>query len=205
MDVSDGLMSDLPKMCAMSGVEARVSIGKLPVSGDVKELFGPEAMTLALTAGEDYELLVAGSRGALERASKADCHALDDNRGDGGGTGGRGDATRRRRYRGRVSQIRMGAFFEALTHSSRMEIVTRGPEETQALGRRIGELMEGGELVLMVGDLGAGKTCLTQGIAWGLGVNEYARSPTFVLVSEYEGRPHSFPRGPLSSRRSVGD
>ena len=73
-------------------------------------------------------------------------------------------------------------------YSSRMELVTRGPEETQALGRRLGELMEGGELVLMVGDLGAGKTCLTQGIAWGLGVNEYARSPTFVLVSEYEGR-----------------
>ena len=75
-----------------------------------------------------------------------------------------------------------------MTYSSRMELVTRGPEETQALGRRLGELMEGGELVLMVGDLGAGKTCLTQGIAWGLGVNEYARSPTFVLVSEYEGR-----------------
>ena len=66
--------------------------------------------------------------------------------------------------------------------------MTRRLEETQALGRRIGELMEGGELVLMVGDLGAGKTCMTQGIAWGLGVNEYARSPTFVLVSEYEGR-----------------
>ena len=75
-----------------------------------------------------------------------------------------------------------------MTYSSRLELVTRGPEETQALGRRLGELMEGGELVLMVGDLGAGKTCLTQGIAWGLGVNEYARSPTFVLVSEYEGR-----------------
>ena len=51
MDLSDGLMSDLPKMCAMSGVEARVSIGKLPVSGDVREVFGPEAMTLALTGG----------------------------------------------------------------------------------------------------------------------------------------------------------
>ena len=48
--------------------------------------------------------------------------------------------------------------------------------------------MGGGELVLMSGDLGAGKTCMTQGIAWGLGVNEHARSPTFVLVSEYEGR-----------------
>lgn len=69
-----------------------------------------------------------------------------------------------------------------------LKIITHGPEETQALGRRLGEVMRGGELVLMEGDLGAGKTCMTQGIAWGLDVNEHARSPTFVLVSEYEGR-----------------
>ena len=69
MDLSDGLMSDLPKMCAMSGVSARVSVTELPISADVKETFGPEAMGIALTAGEDYELLVAGSREVLERAS----------------------------------------------------------------------------------------------------------------------------------------
>ena len=43
-------------------------------------------------------------------------------------------------------------------------------------------------MFLLVGGLGAGKTCLTQGILWGLGVDEYARSPTFVLVSQYSGR-----------------
>ena len=69
MDLSDGLMSDLPKMCAMSGLTARVSVAELPISADVNEAFGPEAVGLALTAGEDYELLVAGSREALERAS----------------------------------------------------------------------------------------------------------------------------------------
>ena len=42
--------------------------------------------------------------------------------------------------------------------------------------------------MLLTGELGAGKTCLTQGILWGLGVDEYARSPTFVLVSQYSGR-----------------
>ena len=82
----------------------------------------------------------------------------------------------------------MGAFFEPLSNLKQLRITTHGPEETQALGRRLGEVMGGGELVLMSGDLGAGKTCMTQGIAWGLGVNEHARSPTFVLVSEYEGR-----------------
>ena len=75
-----------------------------------------------------------------------------------------------------------------MSDSNKLNITTHGPEETQALGRRLGEVMGGGELVLMSGDLGAGKTCMTQGIAWGLGVNEHARSPTFVLVSEYEGR-----------------
>ena len=69
MDLSDGLMSDLPKLSAMSGLTARVLVAELPISTDVKEVFGPEATGLALTAGEDYELLVAGSREVLERAS----------------------------------------------------------------------------------------------------------------------------------------
>ena len=45
-----------------------------------------------------------------------------------------------------------------------------------------------GDVFLLSGDLGAGKTCLTQGIAKGLGVDEYVRSPTFVLVSVHQGR-----------------
>ena len=43
-------------------------------------------------------------------------------------------------------------------------------------------------LFLLNGELGAGKTCLAQGILWGLGGDEYARSPTFVLASQYQGR-----------------
>ena len=45
-----------------------------------------------------------------------------------------------------------------------------------------------GDVYLLVGNLGAGKTCLTQGIAWGLGIQEYALSPSFVLVRELRGR-----------------
>jgi len=52
----------------------------------------------------------------------------------------------------------------------------------------LGETLSGDELFLLVGSLGAGKTTMTQGIANGLGVNEYTKSPTFVLVNEYEGR-----------------
>ncbi|OGO37722.1 MAG: tRNA (adenosine(37)-N6)-threonylcarbamoyltransferase complex ATPase subunit type 1 TsaE [Chloroflexi bacterium RBG_16_57_8] len=68
------------------------------------------------------------------------------------------------------------------------EIVTHSPAETQELGRRIGELARPGDAMLLTGELGAGKTCLTQGVAWGLGIEEYALSPTFVIMREMHGR-----------------
>ncbi len=70
----------------------------------------------------------------------------------------------------------------------RFETVTGSPGETQQLGRRIGELAAAGDVYLLSGELGTGKTCLTQGIAWGLGIEEYALSPTFVIMREMHGR-----------------
>lgn len=67
-------------------------------------------------------------------------------------------------------------------------ITTASPEETRAVGRVLGEQARAGDVFLLTGPLGAGKTCLTQGIAWGLGVSEYARSPTFVIMTRYRGR-----------------
>ena len=69
-----------------------------------------------------------------------------------------------------------------------LNIRTNCPEQTQAVGRVLGEQAQAGDVYLLTGSLGAGKTCLTQGIAWGLGVTEYARSPTFVLMTRYQGR-----------------
>jgi len=68
------------------------------------------------------------------------------------------------------------------------EFLTHSPEETQELGKRIGQLNQPGDIILLVGGLGSGKTCLTQGIAWGLGIKEYALSPSFVIIREYKGR-----------------
>ncbi|MFC1957857.1 tRNA (adenosine(37)-N6)-threonylcarbamoyltransferase complex ATPase subunit type 1 TsaE [Chloroflexota bacterium] len=68
------------------------------------------------------------------------------------------------------------------------ELISQSPEQTQELGMRIGELALPGDVFLLVGDLGAGKTCLTQGIAWGLGIKEYALSPSFVIMRELYGR-----------------
>ena len=69
-----------------------------------------------------------------------------------------------------------------------LELVSHSPEETQQLGRRIGRLVRPGDVFLLVGDLGSGKTCLTQGIAWGLGIEEYTMSPSFVIMRELYGR-----------------
>ena len=67
-------------------------------------------------------------------------------------------------------------------------IHTESADETREVGRTIGEAASPGDIYLLTGPLGAGKTCLTQGIARGLGAPGYARSPTFVLVTRYQGR-----------------
>jgi tRNA threonylcarbamoyladenosine biosynthesis protein TsaE len=69
-----------------------------------------------------------------------------------------------------------------------LTIYTSSPEETQAVGRFLGQCAQAGDIFLLSGPLGAGKTCLTQGIAWGLGVAGYTRSPTFVLMARHQGR-----------------
>jgi len=67
---------------------------------------------------------------------------------------------------------------------------TGNAAETKALGEKIGKKLQGGEVIALTGELGAGKTCLTQGLALGLGVNprEYVTSPSFNLIKEYRGR-----------------
>ena len=75
-----------------------------------------------------------------------------------------------------------------MTEMSGAILKSESPEQTQDFGRRIGELALPGDVLLLAGDLGAGKTCLTQGIAWGLGIDEYALSPSFVIMRELHGR-----------------
>jgi tRNA threonylcarbamoyladenosine biosynthesis protein TsaE len=65
-------------------------------------------------------------------------------------------------------------------------IVTTSPEETKALGRRIAAALEGGENLLLVGDLGSGKTAFVQGLAEGFGLEEPVKSPTFTYLREYQ-------------------
>jgi tRNA threonylcarbamoyladenosine biosynthesis protein TsaE len=69
----------------------------------------------------------------------------------------------------------------------RVDLSTRAPEETRNVGEALAGLLVPGDVVSLTGDLGAGKTCLVQGAARGLGVGEPVGSPTFVLVREYRG------------------
>jgi len=68
----------------------------------------------------------------------------------------------------------------------RLQTTTRGADETHALGRRIGALLRAGDVVVLDGELGSGKTVFAKGIAVGLGITEPVVSPTFTVVREYD-------------------
>lgn len=68
-----------------------------------------------------------------------------------------------------------------------MVYMTHSPEETEALGQALGQTLKGGEIVAYTGDLGAGKTAFTRGLARGLGITMQVTSPTYTLVNEYTG------------------
>ena len=66
-----------------------------------------------------------------------------------------------------------------------MQIRTHSPEETEAIGRKIAAKLLPGDIIAYYGDLGAGKTAFTRGLAAGLGVTEQVTSPTYTIVNEY--------------------
>lgn len=69
-------------------------------------------------------------------------------------------------------------------------LISKSARQTRSLGRRLGRLMQGGEIIGLIGELGTGKTCFVRGVAEGLDVGGKAwiRSPTFTLINEYHGR-----------------
>lgn len=69
-----------------------------------------------------------------------------------------------------------------------MKFLSHSAEETFAFAKRVAEKLKGGEIILLNGDLGAGKTTFTKGLARALGVKETVTSPTFTYVKEYDGR-----------------
>ena len=68
-----------------------------------------------------------------------------------------------------------------------MEFITNSPQETENLGAALGRILQPGTLLAYRGDLGAGKTAFTRGLARGLGYKEPVTSPTYTIVNEYLG------------------
>jgi tRNA threonylcarbamoyladenosine biosynthesis protein TsaE len=71
----------------------------------------------------------------------------------------------------------------------RLEFISQSALSTQHLGRCLGELLHGGELLLLDGQLGAGKTTFTQGLAKGMNISAVVNSPTFTILKEYRREP----------------
>lgn len=72
--------------------------------------------------------------------------------------------------------------------SREIRLETFAAEETQTLGRELAPALAPGDVISLTGDLGAGKTCFTQGVAAGLGIERAITSPTFNIIREYRGR-----------------
>ena len=69
-----------------------------------------------------------------------------------------------------------------------MKFLSRSEKDTYAFAKRVADRLKGGEVILLNGDLVAGKTTFTKGLALALGVKETVTSPTFTYVKEYDGR-----------------
>lgn len=68
------------------------------------------------------------------------------------------------------------------------EWISNGPEETFVFAKKLASMLQENDLILLEGDLGAGKTTFTKGIAAGLGIRRTVNSPTFTIIKEYHGR-----------------
>jgi tRNA threonylcarbamoyladenosine biosynthesis protein TsaE len=67
-----------------------------------------------------------------------------------------------------------------------LDFISHSEAQTRRLGARLGELLQGGDVICLAGELGTGKTCLAQGIGRGLGIEGPIASPSFTLISEYK-------------------
>ena len=79
-----------------------------------------------------------------------------------------------------------------MIQSSTYVVVSESEARTEAIGRSVGEVIETGDALYLHGVMGAGKTCLTRGIAKGAECEVSARSPTFIILGEYPGRVRIF-------------
>jgi tRNA threonylcarbamoyladenosine biosynthesis protein TsaE len=85
------------------------------------------------------------------------------------------------------------ATVQTTSSSACLQVESAGAGETRGLGEVLGRLLRPGDLVLLVGRIGAGKTCFTQGVARGMGLSARVTSPSFTLANVYEAPAGGFP------------
>lgn len=73
------------------------------------------------------------------------------------------------------------------TERPSLDLISHSPQQTKNVGLHLGQILRAGDVVLLFGQIGSGKTALTQGLANGLQVESYVQSPTFTLVVEHNG------------------
>lgn len=83
----------------------------------------------------------------------------------------------------------MSKLSRAIQSQHVLDFITHSAAQTIRVGQRLGELLRSGDLVLLLGDFGSGKTHLVKGIAQGLGSPDLVNSPSFVLINEYRAGP----------------
>ncbi|MGN7178556.1 tRNA (adenosine(37)-N6)-threonylcarbamoyltransferase complex ATPase subunit type 1 TsaE [Paenibacillus sp. FSL R5-0490] len=71
---------------------------------------------------------------------------------------------------------------------SQFEFISKKPEDTMGFSEKLGSLLQPGDVLALEGDLGAGKTTFTKGLAKGLNITRNVNSPTFTIIKEYHGR-----------------
>jgi tRNA threonylcarbamoyladenosine biosynthesis protein TsaE len=77
---------------------------------------------------------------------------------------------------------------EPVVPNPTLDFISHSTTQTQRVGSRLGEMLQAGDVVLLEGPLGSGKTLMAQGIAQGIGISDYVTSPSFTLVNEYRPR-----------------
>ena len=204
IDLSDGLASDLGHILDESGgLGAHIEEGAIPIHPDAHASArsdGRSPLDHALADGEDFELcFTLGPSDAIRLLASPppglSLHRVGTIEAGAGlrlGAGGRDDPGRRidglRPPGGRLTGEDRPMLVER-TGPGSLTISVESEAETDRLGRALAEVVRPGDVIGLVGTLGAGKTRLTRSIAEALGVDPGAiASPTFVLIHEYEGR-----------------
>lgn len=187
-DVSDGLASESHEIAKASGVGVKLYAKLIPLADELKEAaekLGKQALDYALYGGEDFQLLFTMEPRKFEELCSARPELKLTRIGeitepDLGVTLVEQDGGIQTIEAQGYNHFRQNKPMEKLVHK------TASAEETYKFGQKLAQYLKAGDVICLSGNLGAGKTLLSQGIAAGLEVNDVVGSPTFTVLNVYD-------------------